>query len=108
MQSLLLVFILTRIPALNIYGLGITIILTAITSLALNSKEIKKICDITFDFSDIIVLLLSAAIGWIVSGFTLNLLRHAPVLIKLTGTVAACFSSVFGFSSFAFKFRKEP
>ncbi|MGI6227214.1 MAG: stage V sporulation protein B, partial [Peptococcales bacterium] len=35
LQSFLLVFILAGIPALNVYGLGIGIIITAITSLAL-------------------------------------------------------------------------
>jgi stage V sporulation protein B len=108
LQSLLLVFMLAGIPSLNVYGLGISIIIAAITSLTLNLKEIKKICDIMLDYSDIIILLLSGAVGWIASGCVLSIFKYAPLIIKLIMTVATSFSSVFGFSHIASGFRKRP
>jgi stage V sporulation protein B len=108
LQSLLLVLALTGIPALNVYGLGISIIITAITSLVLNLKEIKNTCDIMMDYNDIVILLLSGVAGWIASGFVLGLFKHNPPAVKLIVTVAASFSSVFGFSHIASWFRKVP
>ncbi|WP_446899556.1 stage V sporulation protein B [Clostridium sp. LBM24168] len=41
-EELILIYILTGIPSINIYGCGISLIITSITSLILNMREIIK------------------------------------------------------------------
>lgn len=93
-QSLLLIFVLTGIPALNIYGYGISIILTAITSLVLNVMEIKKICEIKVSLQDVITLALTGAVVWLASGIVLNLLGFAPPMVRTAGIVITCFGGM--------------
>src|SRR5690606_20669111 len=52
LQSLVLTTALAGIPALNIYGCGISIIITSATSLVLNIREIRKVCEIKIGLQD--------------------------------------------------------
>jgi len=107
MQSLVLTVILAGIPALNIYGYGISVMLTSVTSFILNIHEIKKICEIKIDLHDIIILLMTGAISWIVALLAGNLLAPSPPVIRTAGIIAACFGSMAGLCSFAFRMRQE-
>ncbi len=107
LQSLVLTSILAGIPALNIYGYGLSIIITSATSLCLNLNEIKKICEVKIDLQDIIILLMAGIVSWLSALLAGNLLASAPSVIRMAGIVTACFGSMAGLCSFAFKWRSD-
>ncbi len=104
-QGLVLTAILTGIPQLNIYGHAVAIMLTSATSLILNIREIKRLCEVKVDLQDIIILVLSGIAAWIIALTAGNLLGAAPPAIKTIGIIIACFSAMVGLSSVAFKAR---
>ena len=107
LQSLVLTTILAGIPALNIYGYGLSIMLTSITSFVLNIKEIKKICEIKINLQDIILLMLAGIAAWLAALAAGNLLGAAPPSIRAAGIVTACFGVMAGLYSIGFKGRAE-
>lgn len=99
-QGLVLIFILTGIPSLNIYGYGLTLIITSLTALILNIREIKKFCNIRFPKSTIAAY---AIIGFFSYLFLLlfnNLLPDLPLIINVSFTSILGFVCVFSLSSF--------
>lgn len=106
-QSLLLIFLLTGIPALNIYGYGLSIILTAITSFALNVREIKKVCEIKVTLQDVVTLALIGTAVWLASGIVMNLIGRASLLIRSAGIVITCFGGMLGLYGLTFRHRGE-
>lgn len=107
LQSLILTVILAGIPALNIYGYGISVMLTSATSFILNIHEIKKICEIKIDMQDIIILILAGTVSWLAALLAGNMLAPASPVIRTAGIVTACFGSMAGLCSFAFRWRQE-
>ncbi len=105
LQSLVLTTILSGIPQLNIYGYGLSIMLTSVTSLILNIREIKKICEVKINLQDIIILALSGAASWVAALIVGNLLGAAPTVIRAIAIVTACFGAMAGLSSLAFRGR---
>ncbi len=105
LQGLVLTAVLAGIPALNIYGCGISIMLTSATSFILNIHEIKKICEIKIDLQDIILLAAAGAASWLAALCAGNLLAAAPPLLRTLGIVAACFGAMTGLCSIGFKER---
>jgi len=106
-QSLLLIFILAAIPALNIYGYGLSIILAAITSFIMNIREIKKICDIRVSFQDVFTIALMGTVVWLASGIIRNLLSGASPLIMTAGIVITCFGGMLCMHGLIFRHREE-
>lgn len=106
-QSLLLIFLLVGIPALNIYGYGLSIILTAITSFILNMREIKKICEIKVTLQDIVTLGLTGAAVWLASGIVMNLLASTTPLVMTFSIVITCFGGMLGINSLMLRLREE-
>ncbi len=95
-QSLLLIYLLAGIPALNIYGYGLSIILTAITSFILNMREISKVCEIKVTLQDVVTLGLTGTAVWLASGIVINLLGSAGDLIRTVSIVITCFGGMLG------------
>jgi hypothetical protein len=81
--------------------------LTSVTSLILNIREIKKICEIKINLHDIILFILTGAAAWLASLAAGNLLVGAPPFVRAIGIVTACFGAMAGLSSIAFKGRAE-
>jgi stage V sporulation protein B len=52
---ILLLYILTGIPSINIYGYGVTLIITSVITLTLNLLEIKKLSHLALSFSHIVI-----------------------------------------------------
>lgn len=71
LQEIALIYLFVGLSKINIYGYGISIILTGITSLCLNMHEIKKNIQITFSM----INLLTLAIWEILIYFILNILN---------------------------------
>lgn len=51
-EELIFLFVLTGIGSINIYGYGLTMIITSITSLLLNIYEIRKYCYLSFNITE--------------------------------------------------------
>lgn len=107
LQSLVLTTALAGIPALNIYGFGISIIITSATSLVLNIREIRKVCEIKIGLQDIIIMVLAGAASWLAALLAGNLLAAAPPAIRTAGVVTACFGTMAGSCSYAFRLKSE-
>ncbi len=105
LEGLFLTFIFASIPRLNIYGYGLSIIITSVTALIINIREIKKICEFNFEIQDIITLLLTGVAAYLIA-ITLNsiLIGIAPVIRALV-IILACFSTVFGLGGISFSVR---
>lgn len=99
LEEVLLLFILTGIPNINIFGYGISLIITSATLLALNIHEIRKLCYITFSPSNLFIdLLLSVFIYFILA--TLNsLLPSSAFILKNVAIIATGYISFFFFLS---------
>lgn len=107
LQSLVLTVIFAGIPALNIYGYGLSIMLTSATSFVLNMNEIKKICEIKINLQDIILLILAGTASWLAALAAGNLLGAAPAFIRVIGIVTACFGVMAGLCQIGFKGMAE-
>jgi stage V sporulation protein B len=99
-EELLLLYIFIGIPSVNIYGYGISLIITSLTMLFINLHEIKKISDIDFSISEIIVCMLLSILLY----FMLKILNAAisdtililkNILIIILGFSIFIFSSIF-------------
>jgi len=95
-ESLVLIIIFTGIPELNIFGDGISMILSSLTAFIINMKEIKKICEIKIGIQDIVTLLLAGIAAYLISGIAGRLLLEAPPAIKVAIIVLTSFGTVFG------------
>lgn len=107
LQSLVLTTVLAGIPALNIYGCGIAIILTSVTSLVLNIGEIRKICEIKIDLQDIIIMVVAGTASWLSALLAGNALSAAPPAVRTAGVVTACFGCMAGLCTYAFRLKRE-
>jgi stage V sporulation protein B len=99
-EELLLLYIFIEIPSVNIYGYGLSLIITSLTMLFINLHEIKKISDIDFSISEIIVCMLLSILLY----FMLKILNAAisdtililkNILIIILGFSIFIFSSIF-------------
>ncbi|NLK87229.1 MAG: stage V sporulation protein B [Clostridiaceae bacterium] len=106
-QNLVQTTVLAGIPVLNIYGYGLSIMLTSVTSFILNMNEIKKICEIKIKLSDIVLLILAGTASWLAALAAGNLLAAAPMFIRAAGIVTVCFAAMAALSSVGFKGRAE-
>ncbi len=78
--ELVSLYIFTSIKNINIFGYGITIIITSIISLTLNMREINKLCYIRFSVSNIIIYILTGILFYIIL-FYLNLFIPSNIFL---------------------------
>lgn len=101
LESLVLIFVLTGIPQLNIYGYGICIIMTSITAFIINMHEIVKTCQVRFPVSDIVGYCLIGILTYILINLASNLMASFPAGIKAASIVALAFISTYLLTSFS-------
>lgn len=94
-EGLILVFILTGIPAVNIYGYGISMAITSITGLILNMYEIRKNCEIHISFAKTTVFSISGLIGYLSVKLVNNLIPDNLIVFNVLFSTAACFLVLF-------------
>ncbi len=94
-EGLVLIFILTGIPLLNIYGFGISIIITSVTALIINLIEIRKYCEVRFALSDILPNALIAVLVFVLLNLMNASLARADTVIRAVLIIPAGFLSVF-------------
>ena len=95
LEGLVLVFILTGIPSLNIYGYGISIFLTSITALYLNIHEIRKICEVKFSFVKASVYTLFGLLGYVSMKIVSNLIPDSLLVFNVLLSTGICFIVIF-------------
>jgi stage V sporulation protein B len=104
-EGLVLVFILTSIPSLNIYGYGVAIILTSITGLFMNLFEIRKTCEIRFSFKKSLAYTTFGGIGYISMTIISNLIPDGFIAFDVLISTCICFLVIFYLSKFYNRFN---
>jgi stage V sporulation protein B len=105
LESLLLIVALTGIPGLNIFGYGLSMILTSLTALVINVREIRKICEIKIGMQDIITLVLTGIAAYLVSSITDRIFFTTAPAIRAAAVVIATFGSVLGLNEITSKYQ---
>jgi stage V sporulation protein B len=82
LEELILLYILTGIPWINIYGIGVSLIITSFTSLILNMHEIKKICNLNFTPYELSIFILLSILLYFVLAILNNMIPSALFRIK--------------------------
>ncbi len=95
-ESLVLIIMLVGIPSLNIYGYGLSIIIISITALFINIKEIRKICEVKISIPEIITLIMTCIIAYLLSGIAARLVPASLTVLKTAVVVLISFSSILG------------
>ncbi|WP_138206091.1 stage V sporulation protein B [Haloimpatiens lingqiaonensis] len=96
--ELILIYILVSIPNINIYGYGISLIVTSLFTLVANLYEIKKEYFINFPFINILTHLFLGIIVFLILTILNNLVTTNNLIIKNIFLILLGFS-VFIFSS---------
>jgi stage V sporulation protein B len=104
-ESLVLIFALTGIPGLNIYGYGLSMIITSLTALVINIREIRKICEIKIRLQDIITIILAGIAAYLFSFIANRLFMEAAPALRAAAVVIASFGAVLGLNGLAMKYR---
>lgn len=95
-EELIAIFILTGIPSINIYGLGISLIITSLTSLALNCHEIKKFVEIKVPFAELLLYASVGMLAFMTLNFIKNIFPNSFLVFEAVVIAATSFGIVFG------------
>lgn len=91
LEELILLYLLTGLSWINIYGYGISLIITSITTLALNLYEIKKICNLNITQYDVLIIVLLGILLYFVLGILNNILPSQMFALKNLSMIAIAF-----------------
>ncbi len=81
-EEIVLLYILTGIPSINIYGYAIALFLTSVTSYFLNMHDINKICNIHFHLDDIFLDMIFAILLFLFLGILNNIIPNSLFVLK--------------------------
>lgn len=81
-EEVILLYIFTGIPSINIFGFGITLIITSTTTFLINIYEIKKYCYINFSFSEIFIYILFSILIYFIINIANNLIPNKLFTLK--------------------------
>lgn len=90
-EELILLYVLTGISFINIYGYGITLIITAITAYILNMHDIRKFCEVKFNVGNIFIDLLLSIFLYFILGIMNNLIPNTFFIAKTLLIIASAF-----------------
>jgi len=97
-------YIFTGITFINIYGYGITLIITSAIILILNIYEIRKFCNISLKTSEFIIYILITILIYFIINIINNIISSDLFVLKNTIIIAFSFIT---FSLSIFLFNKE-
>ena len=83
-EELVLLYVLTAIPSINIYGFAITLFVTGLTSFLLNMYEIKKICNIGFSSTNALIDTMMSILVFLVLGIMDHIMSDSIFILKNT------------------------
>ena len=81
-MEVILIYILSAIPGINIYGLGITLVITSVTALIINMRELKKTLEIQLPFLNFLKSLIIGVITFFTVKFISGLLPQNDLSFK--------------------------
>lgn len=90
--EILLLYVLTAIPSINIYGVGISLMIDCFIALILNLYEIKKSLYITFSFYNLIILLLLGILSYFILSILNTILHSANLTLRSVSLIIMGFS----------------
>jgi stage V sporulation protein B len=102
-EELILLYILTGISWINIYGYGITLIITSLTLLLLNMHEIEKECNLQFTFYEFFIYLLLGIFLFFILSILNNFIPSSLLVLKSFSIIGLGFFLSFLFIIFAIK-----
>jgi len=94
-ECLILVFILTGIPSLNIFGYGISLMITSITGLLLNLYEIRKVCEIRISLTKGAVFSLFGLAGYLCVKIVNIIIPDNLIVFDVLFSTGVCFLVIF-------------
>lgn len=97
-QGLILIFILTGIPSINIYGYGISLVVTSLTALILNIREIKKVCELRLPLAEAFIYTVIGAFSFYILRIFSKMIPDSLLIVKSGFTVMLAFLLVFSLS----------
>lgn len=93
-EELVLLYILIAIPSINIFGYGITQIITSTTLFILNIQEIRKISDIDFHLSEIVIFILVNILYYFILQTLKAAIPNSLIITKNVIIIACGFTSL--------------
>lgn len=91
LEELVLLYILTGISWINIFGYGVSLIITSITALSLNIYEIKKSCNLNITPYEILIILLLGVLLFFVLTILNNIIPSQIFAFKNLSMIAISF-----------------
>lgn len=95
-EEVILLYIFTGIPSINIFGFGISLIITSLTLIILNIYEIRKHCYVTMPISELFIYILISILIYFLLNIANNIIPNTIFTLKYILIIA------FGFISFFF------
>lgn len=81
-EELVLLYVLTAIPSINIYSFAITLFITGLTSFLLNMYEIKKVCNIGFSSTNALIDTMMSILVFLVLGIINHIMSDSIFILK--------------------------
>jgi len=94
-EEIILLYILTGISSINIYGYGISLIITAFTALVLNIYEIQKKCNLCLPPSELYIYILTAILLFFIILIINNLLPAGSAIFNNIIVIVSGFTLFF-------------
>lgn len=91
-EELILLYVLTGISWINVYGYGISLIITSLTALTLNLYEIRKICNLNITQYDMFIMILLGILLYFVLAILNNILPSQMFALKNLSMIAISFT----------------
>lgn len=101
-EELILLYILTPIPSINIFGYGLSLLITSLTSSIINLHEIKKKCYIKFSLETFFIDMLLCLLIYFILNIMNNLISNIFFKTK-TIFMLICGFTLFFFINFFLK-----
>jgi stage V sporulation protein B len=93
-EEVILLYIFTGIPTINVYGFGLSLIITSFTLLTLNIYEIRKFCRISMSASELVIYVLLSILIYLLLTIANNVIPNSLFALKNILII------IFGFASF--------
>ena len=99
-EELILLYLLTSIPSINILGYGLSLMITSLTSVIMNLQEIKKKCYINLSLENFFIDILLSLLIYFLLNIMNNLIPDAffkfkAIIMLVSGFVLFLFSMIF-------------
>ncbi|EFG88586.1 hypothetical protein CLCAR_1808 [Clostridium carboxidivorans P7] len=103
LEELVLLYVLTGISWINIYGCGISLILTSLSTLILNLYEIRKTFNLNLNLNDLLIYILLGIFLYLIPSILYNLIPSFMFTFKVFTVIISSFLLCLIFAIFILK-----